>query len=200
MLFYFAGTLMWTYFADSFSKISNVFVANANLFRKVYFPRLIIPLSILLSNLLTWTLQFLTFSAFLIFYRWRGIEVETNNLAFLMPLLVLMIAGLGLGLGIFVSALTTKYRDLSFLLTFGIQLVMYATPVIYPMSTIPQEYRWLFLLNPLTPIMEAFRFGFLGAGTFSWSQLAWSGLVISLFLLWSLIIFGRVEKTFVDTV
>ncbi len=200
LLFYFSGVLMWTYFSETFSKVSNVFFANANLFRKVYFPRLIIPLSILLSSLLTWFLQFLTLASFMLFYRWKGVVIATNSLALMTPVLLLMLAAFGLGLGILVTALTTKYRDLSFLLSFGIQLMMYGTPVIYPMSSIPESYRWLFLLNPLTPVFETFRYGFLGAGTFSWSQLAWSAFAIALVLLWALIVFSRVEKTFVDTI
>ncbi len=199
-LFYFSGVLMWTYFSDTFSKVSNVFIANANLFRKVYFPRLILPLSILLSSLLTWLLQFFTLLGFMFWYHYHGVSISTNTMVLVTPLLVLMLAAFALGLGIFVSALTVKYRDLSFLLSFGIQLMMYGTPVIYPLSTLPEAYRWLLLLNPLTSVIETFRYAFLGAGTFSWSNLAWSAGVISLFLVWALIIFGRVEKTFVDTI
>lgn len=200
LLFYFSGTIMWFYFSDSFLKISTFFTTNAKLFQKVYFPRLIIPLSILLSSFFGWLLQFATFLGFVAFYKWKGFPVETGSVALLTPVLLLLVAALGLGLGIFVSALTTKYRDLSFLLSFGIQLLMYATPVIYPMSSIPEKYQWLVLVNPLAPLIEAFRFGFLGEGTFAWRYLAVSGATTAAVLVFGLMIFGRVEKTFVDTV
>jgi lipopolysaccharide transport system permease protein len=200
LLFYFSGTFTWLYFSDVFTKVSGSFIANANLFRKVYFPRLIIPISILVSGMATWLLQLLTFGVFIAYYRWTGSDVRPNSVALLTPALLLMLAAAALGLGILVAALTMKYRDLSFLLSFGIQLMMYATPVIYPVSAIPEEYRWLFYLNPLTPIMEAFRYGFLGSGTFSWPQLAASAAAIALILLLGLSFFGRAEKTFVDLV
>lgn len=199
-LFYLAGTLMWSAFSDTFLKISGFFITNAKIFRKVYFPRLIVPLSTLISSLIVWCLQFVMFLAFIIFYRYRGIEITPSRLSLLTPLLLLLLAALATGLGIFVSALTIKYRDLSFLLNFGIQLMMYATPVIYPLSTVPENYRWILLLNPLTPIMEAFRYSFLGQGSFSWSQLGFSAVVISAILLIGLSVFGRVEKTFIDLV
>ncbi len=199
-LFYFSGTFMWASFSDAFLKISSFLTVSAKILRKVYFPRLIIPLSILISNLLVWCLQFVFFLGFVAFYRLRGVEIEMNAMAFMAPLLLLMLAGLGLGLGLFVAALTVKYRDLSFLLSFGIQLMMYATPVIYPLSTVPERFRWLLLLNPLTPIMEAFRYGFLGQGSFTWGQLGTSAVLIVLVLLWALSIFSRAEKTFVDLI
>ncbi len=199
-LFYFSGTFMWQYFSDTFLKTSNFFVASAKILRKVYFPRLIIPLSILISNVLVWLLQFAMFIGFLSFFRLRGVDVGTNRIAWLTPVLLLLLAAFGMGLGTLASALTVKYRDLSFLLTFGIQLMMYATPVIYPLSTVPQEYRWLLLLNPLTPVLEAFRYGFLGQGSFTSIQLGVSALAIAVTLLIGLAAFSRAERTFVDLV
>lgn len=200
VLFYYSGTVMWFYFSDSFSKISSTFTTNAKIFRKVYFPRLVMPLATLSSNLLAWSLQFSAFIAFIVFYRLRGIDVHTNLVAALTPVLILLLAACGLGLGTIVAAFTTKYRDLSFLLSYGIQLLMYATPVIYPVSTIPDKYRWVFFLNPLTSIIETFRYGFLGEGSFAWSQLAMSAGIIAVLFLLGLSLFGRVEKTFVDLV
>jgi lipopolysaccharide transport system permease protein len=166
----------------------------------VYFPRLAVPVSILISNLVTFAIQLTLFVAFLLFFMWTGARVSPSLWLFLLPILILMMAGLGLGFGIIISSLTTKYRDLRFLVTFGVQLMMYATPVIYPVSSIPEKYRWLILANPMTPIVEAFRYAFLGTGTVSLSQLLYSfGFMIVLVILGA-IIFNRVEQTFMDTV
>ncbi len=199
-LFYMSGTVVWGYFADCLNKTSNTFVQNAGLFGKVYFPRLAVPVSILISNLVTFAIQLALFIAFLLFFMWTGSRVSPSLWLFLLPILILMMAGLGLGFGIIISSLTTKYRDLRFLVTFGVQLMMYATPVIYPVSSIPEKYRWLILANPMTPIVEAFRYAFLGTGTVSLSQLLYSfGFMIVLVILGA-IIFNRVEQTFMDTV
>ena len=168
-LFYMSGTVIWTYFADCLSKTSNTFVQNANLFGKVYFPRMAVPVSILFSNLITFGIQFGFFLVFMAFFALSGSSVHPNIWMLLSPVLVLMMAGLGLGFGIIISSLTTKYRDLRFLVQFGVQLLMYATPVIYPVSSIPARFQVLIQANPMTPIVEAFRYAFLGAGSVNWA-------------------------------
>lgn len=199
-LFYMSGTVVWGYFADCLNKTSNTFVQNAGLFGKVYFPRLAVPVSILISNLVTFTIQLTLFIVFVLFFMWTGNRINPNSWLFLLPILVLMMAGLGLGFGIIISSLTTKYRDLRFLVQFGVQLMMYATPVIYPVSAIPEAYRWIILINPMTPIVEAFRFAFLGAGTVDWTQLLYSFSFMLVLVFLGAIIFNRVEQTFMDTV
>lgn len=199
-LFYMSGTVVWSYFADCLNKTSNTFVQNAGLFGKVYFPRLAVPISILISNLVTFAIQLTLFIVFMFFFLWTGNRVNPNWYLLLLPLLILMMAGLGLGFGIIISSLTTKYRDLRFLVQFGVQLMMYATPVIYPVSSIPEKFRWIILANPMTSIVETFRYAFLGAGTVSWNQLLYSfGFMLVVVFLGS-IIFNRVEQTFMDTV
>ncbi|NUM47368.1 MAG: ABC transporter permease [Anaerolineales bacterium] len=200
-LFYMSGTVVWAYFADCLNKTSNTFVQNANLFGKVYFPRMAVPVSILLSNLITFFIQFALFLVFVGYFVLRGTAITPNWLwVALSPLLILMMAGLGLGLGIIISSLTTKYRDLRFLVQFGVQLLMYATPVIYPVSSIPERFQWIILANPMTPIVEAFRAAFLGAGTVNVGHLAYSfGFMLVVVFLGS-VIFNRVEQTFMDTV
>jgi lipopolysaccharide transport system permease protein len=199
-LFYLSGTVIWQYFAECLNKTSQTFIANAQLFGKVYFPRLAVPVSILFSNLISFAIQFALFLCFFAYYTLNGTGVKPNAWILLTPLLLLMMAGLGLGFGIIVSALTTRYRDLRFLVTFGVQLWMYATPVIYPLSSIPERYRLLIQANPLTPIVEAFRFAFLGAGTVNLAQLAYSFTFMLAVLMIGTLIFNRVEATFMDTV
>jgi len=200
-LFYMSGTVVWSYFAACLTKTSETFVQNANLFGKVYFPRMAVPVSILFSNLITFAIQFALFLVFVLYFILRGTSVQPNWLWIaLSPLLLLMMAGLGLGLGIIISSLTTKYRDLRFLVQFGVQLLMYATPVIYPASSIPQRFQWIILANPMTSIIEAFRYAFLGAGNANLAQLGYSfGFMVVVVFLGS-IIFNRVEQTFMDTV
>jgi len=200
-LFYMSGTVVWSYFAACLTKTSETFVQNANLFGKVYFPRMAVPVSILISNLITFAIQFALFLVFVLYFILRGTSVQPNWLWIaLSPLLLLMMAGLGLGLGIIISSLTTKYRDLRFLVQFGVQLLMYATPVIYPASSIPQRFQWIILANPMTSIIEAFRYAFLGAGNANLAQLGYSfGFMVVVVFLGS-IIFNRVEQTFMDTV
>src|SRR5512136_547355 len=174
-LFYMSGTVIWTYFATCLTKTSETFVQNSQLFGKVYFPRLAVPVSILISNLITFLIQFLLFLGFVAYFILRGTSIQVNwAWIALSPILLLMMAGLGLGLGIIISSLTTKYRDLRFLVQFGVQLLMYATPVILPISSFPERFRWIILANPMTPIVEAFRYAFLGAGTVSLPNLAYS--------------------------
>ena len=199
-LFYMSGTVVWGYFADCLNKTSNTFVQNAGLFGKVYFPRLAVPISILISNLVTFVIQLTLFIVFMLFFMWTGNRVNPNGYLLLLPILILMMAGLGLGFGIIISSLTTKYRDLRFLVQFGVQLMMYATPVIYPVSSIPEQFRWIILANPMTSIVETFRYAFLGAGTVSWNQLLYSfGFMFVVVFLGS-VVFNRVEQTFMDTV
>ena len=200
MLFYLAGVTCWTYFAESLTKTSETFTTNANIFGKVYFPRVIVPLSIIVSNLLKFGVQFLLFLAFVGYYLAIGANIHMNLWALLLPLLILLMGGLGLGMGMIISSMTTKYRDLRFLLTFAVQLFMYATPVIYPLSTIPDKYRLLVLANPITPIVETFRYGFLGKGTVDVLHLAYSGAFMVVVLGLAMIIFNQVEKNFMDTV
>lgn len=199
-LFYLSGTVIWSYFATCLKKTSNTFINNANLFGKVYFPRLAVPVSILLSSLVSFGIQLALFIGFLLLYAARGAAVHPNSWLLALPLLLFLLAGLSLGFGIIISALTTRYRDLQQLVTFGIQLLMYATPVIYPVSSIPENLRWIILANPLTPIIEAFRYAFLGAGTVSPIQLIYSSIFMMVILFLGLLIFNRVEATFMDTV
>lgn len=200
-LFYMSGTVVWSYFAECLNKTANTFTQNANLFGKVYFPRLAVPVSILISNLITFLIQFAMFLIFTLYFVFRGAPIQPNWLwVALSPILILIMAGLGLGFGIIISSLTTKYRDLRFLVTFGVQLLMYATPVIYPVSSIPERYQWIILANPMTPIVEAFRYAFLGAGTANVNSLLYSFVFMLAVVFLGSVIFNRVEQTFMDTV
>jgi len=199
-LFYLSGTIVWKYFADCLNSTSNTFVNNAHLFGKVYFPRLAVPVSVVISNLIGFGIQFLMFLAFLLFYRLQGAAIQPQVAILLLPLLIVQIAALGLGFGIIVSSLTTKYRDLAQLVTFGVQLWMFLTPVVYPSSSVPDKWRWALALNPMTPVIEAFRYAFLGTGSIN--LLSWMvSLAASLCILFgAILLFNRVEKTFMDTV
>jgi lipopolysaccharide transport system permease protein len=199
-LFYMAGITAWNYFADCLTKTSTVFRDNANIFGKVYFPRLIMPLSIVVSNLVRFGVQMLLFFMMLGYYAFTGAAFAPNAYILLFPILVLQMALLGLGLGLVITALTTKYRDLAFLISFGVQLMMYATTVIYPLSAAPANYKWLIELNPMTGIIEAFRFGFLGQGELTFSSFGYSVVFTLVALVLGVIIFNKTEKTFVDTV
>jgi lipopolysaccharide transport system permease protein len=200
MLFYMAGVTAWTYFAECLNRTSTTFILNASVFGKVYFPRLCVPLSVVISNLIKFAIQFALFLGFLAYFRLRGATVHPNLAMLLTPFLLLMMAALGLGVGIIVSALTTKYRDLQVLVTFGVQLAMYATPVIYPLSIFPNSARWMVVLNPMAPIIEAFRYAFLGQGLFSWVYLGISAGIIGGILFLGILLFNHVERTFMDTV
>jgi lipopolysaccharide transport system permease protein len=202
-LFYMAGITAWNYFADCLTKTSTVFRDNANIFGKVYFPRLIMPLSIVVSNLVRFGVQMLLFFVMIGYYLFQkdmATLFHPNFYVLLFPILVLLMALLGLGLGLIITALTTKYRDLAFLITFGVQLMMYATTVIYPLSAAPPKYKWLIELNPMTGIIEAFRFGFLGEGDFTINTFGYSVVFTLISLVLGVIIFNKTEKTFVDTV
>lgn len=199
-LFYMAGITAWNYFADCLTKTSTVFRDNANIFGKVYFPRLIMPLSIVVSNLVRFGVQMLLFFLMMAYYAYTGGSFTPNAFVLLFPMLILLMALLGLGLGLIITALTTKYRDLAFLITFGVQLMMYGTTVIYPLSAAPAKYKTLIELNPMTGIIEAFRYGFLGQGEFTVSSFGYSVAFTLLALVLGVVIFNKTEKTFVDTV
>ncbi|MCR4659100.1 MAG: ABC transporter permease [Bacteroidales bacterium] len=202
-LFYLAGVCMWQYFSDCLGKTSNTFVDNAGIFGKVYFPRLVVPVANIISNLVRFGIQL---GLFLIVYAVYQLfiipgQIHTNWYALLLPLLVVMMAGLALGFGILFSSLTTKYRDLQLLLSFFVSLWMYATPVIYPLSTISNaKIRMVMGLNPLTGIIEAFKYGMLGSGTFSWGMLGYSFAFMVVLLAIGIVVFNRVQRTFMDTV
>ncbi|MFN2199682.1 MAG: ABC transporter permease [Caldilineaceae bacterium] len=199
-LFYMSGTVIWGYFAMCLNKTSNTFVSNRGLFGKVYFPRLAVPISVAISNLVNFGIQFLLFVVFVIFFMVAGSDVHLNAAILLTPLLILMLAGIGLGFGIIVSSMTTRYRDLTQLVAFGVQLLMYATPVIYPLSAVPERLRPIIALNPLTAIIETFRYGYLGAGDVGYGGLIYSFCFMVVVLLTGLIYFNRIEQTFMDTV
>ncbi len=199
-IFYLAGNTVWGYFSQSLTSVSTVFTANAAMFSKVYFPRLTMPLSIVIANLVRFGIQFALFLLVWVFYLATSSAIHPNAYLLLTPVLVVLMGLLSLGLGMIFSALTTKYRDLAMLLTFGVQLALYATPVIYPLSKVPAKYLWIILSNPMSAITETFRVGFLGSGTFSWLYLGYSAGATLLILLIGTVIFNRVEKSFTDTV
>lgn len=202
-LFYLSGICIWQYFNDCLTKTSSTFVDNAAIFGKVYFPRLIVPLANVTSNLLRFGIQFTLFLVVYAIYQIFIIpgQIHTNAYVLLLPLLIVMLAGLALGFGILFSSLTTKYRDLTLLLDYFVRLWMYATPVIYPLSTITNEkLRFVMSLNPLTGIVEAFKYGMLGEGQFSWAMLAYSFVFMMILLAVGIVIFNRVQRTFMDTV
>lgn len=200
VLFYMSGIVVWNYFAGCLTKTSDTFTANAGIFGKVYFPRLVMPISAVITNLLTFLIQFVLFLAFFFYFILEGSSVNPNLWISVMPVLLVQMAALGLGVGIIVSSMTTKYRDLAFAVGFGVQLWMYTTPIVYPMSQIPGKWQWLFALNPMAAIVETFRFAFLGAGAARPVHMAISLGMTVLVLLAGIVLFSRVEKTFMDTV
>jgi lipopolysaccharide transport system permease protein len=202
-LFYLSGIILWNYFSESLTKTSDTFLANQAVFGKVYFPRIIVPLSVTITGLIKMSIQLGVFVIVYIYFVIKGSDIAPNSYALLFPVLILIIAGLSLGFGIIISSLTTKYRDLKFLLTFAVQLWMYATPVIYPLSVLQgshQKYMWLIQANPLTAVLETFKYGFLGQGTFSWVALAYSALLTVVVLVTGIVIFNKVEKNFMDII
>lgn len=199
-LFYMSGILLWNYFNSAFMVSSNVFTTNASVFGKVYFPRLVVPLSGITSNLIKFGIQLILFIAIYLYYYIQGVNLSINWIIILFPVLILMIALHAMSWGLIISALTTKYRDLTQLVTFGIQLFMYVTPVIYPLSAAPEKYRMLISFNPLTPIFETFKYSCMGSGSLDWIGLGYSFIVLLITLFLSIIIFNRVERNFMDTV
>ncbi len=199
-LFYLSGNVMWSYFANNINKTSTTFVGNAALLGKVYFHRMVIPISVALSNLISFAIQLAIFLVALAIYYFNGSNVHITSWILCFPLFLLMLAGYGLGAGIIVSALTTRYRDLTNLVTFGVTLLMYGSSVIFPLSKVPEKYQWVILCNPLVPIMEGFRRGFLGAGEVTMTQVGISFGVMLAVLAVGMMLFTHVEKTFMDTV
>lgn len=200
LLFYLAGVTAWQYFAECFKKTANSFTLNAAIFGKVYFPRVIVPMSVTITNLIAFCIQFLLFLSFLFYYYITGSQIKPSIYILMFPVLILMMGIMGLGFGMLVSSMTTKYRDLQFLVVFGVQLLMYTTPVIYPISSISEKYQWLILANPMSSVIETFRFSFLGAGSLNWWGLLYSFLFTIGVFLTGLLIFNRTEKNFMDTV
>lgn len=199
-MFYLAGIVCWQYFADCLTKTSNTFIDNQGIFGKVYFPRLIVPLATVISNLVRMLIQFLLFIAVYIYYIVVGVKVAPNLYILLVPLLIIMLAGLSLGFGIIISSLTTKYRDLTILFNFIVQLWMYATPIIYPLSTMPPNRQWIMALNPVTSIIETFKYGTMGVGTFNWAHLSYSFVFMSVLLFVGIVVFNKVQRSFMDTI
>ncbi|WP_340203192.1 ABC transporter permease [Ascidiimonas sp. W6] len=201
ILFYLSGIVAWNYFAECFNLTADTFKKNEAIFSKVYFPRIVMPLSVVVSNLGKFFIQLGLFLAtFFYFLFFTESEIQPNTYLLLFPVLVLIMGGLGLSAGLIISSMTTKYRDLTFLVKFGVSLLMYATPVVYPLSEIDPKYRWIAELNPLTAVFEAFKYGFLGAGTFTWGSLSYSIVVTFVLLIIGTLVFNRTEKTFIDTV
>ncbi len=199
-LFYFSGILFWNYFSDCLNRNSRVFIENQAVFGKVYFPRLVVPLSVTVSNLVRLAIQTGVFVVLYIYFVLNGAAVAPNGYLALLPVFIVITAGLSLGFGVIFSSLTTKYRDLTFLLQFGVQLWMYVTPIIYPLSSIPANKQWVVMLNPMSSVIEAFKFAALGTGFFSWFWLAYSALFMVVLLLLGVVVFNKIEKTFIDIV
>jgi len=201
ILFYMSGITCWNYFSGSLEQISRVFRDNQNVFGKVYFPRLIVPLSIVVSNLMKLSIQLILFVCVLSYYIFfSDVSISINSVVLLLPLLILIISGLALGFGLIITSLTNKYRDLIFLLSFGIQLAMYMTPVIYPLSTLSEKAQFWLLLNPLTSVIETFKFGFFGRGIFDVYHLFYSAVFMFFILFAGIVTFNKTEKNFMDTV
>ncbi|MCI5221589.1 MAG: ABC transporter permease [Candidatus Electrothrix sp. AR4] len=199
-LFYMSGNVLWSYFAACLTVNANTFIGNAGIFGKAYFPRLTVPISSIISNLLRFLIQFVLFIGFYFYFFWKGAPFQPKIWIVVFPILVLQMALLSLGMGILVSSLTTKYRDLSFAMGLVIQLWMYATPIVYPLTLVPDWLRPWYVLNPMVSIVESFRYAFLGSGAMQWGYVAVSWLVTLLVLFIGVVLFSRIEKTFMDTV
>lgn len=199
-LFYMSGNILWAFFSSCLNRSSSTFLSNARLFGKVYFPRLVMPLSGIIYNSITFVVQFAMFLILILIYMFTGANVQPNLLVLLLPILMIQTSLLGTGFGLIISSLTTKYRDLNVLVSFGVALWMYFTPIVYPISQVPEKLRGLILLNPVAPIVETFRFAFLGCGTFEWLYLLISMAVTALVLFFGIMVFNQVEKDFIDTV
>ena len=202
-VFYLSGLVCWNYFSDCLTKCSDTFNANQQIFGKVYFPRLIVPLSITVSNLIKMTIQLGLFLVVYIYYYVKLDCFHINPTILLFPLLILMLGCLGLGFGLIISSMTTKYRDLRFMISFGVQLWMYITPVIYPLSVMKNNYShymWVIVANPLTSILETFKYGFTGVGVFDWGYLVYSFIFTLVILLLGIVVFNRVQKNFMDVI
>ena len=199
-LFYMSGNVLWSFFSSNLNKGSSTFLSNARIFGKVYFPRLVMPIANVIFNFINFALQTVVYIILVVVYALMGTGVHPNLMILLTPLLVLQTALLGMGIGLIVSSITTKYRDLNILVNFGISLLMYITPVVYPISEAPLGLGTVLLLNPVAPIVETYRYAFLGSGAFHWVYWLVSLGVTALILLFGLVIFNKVEKNFIDTV
>ncbi|MGD1839553.1 MAG: ABC transporter permease [Thermonemataceae bacterium] len=199
-LFYLCGTTVWNYFASCFGKTSGTFVNNAQIFGKVYFPRLTVPVSTVIASLFSFGINFIVFLIFYTYFYFTSDSISPNGWVLAVPLFLLIMAFQGLGFGIIISSLTTKYRDLTFLVTFGIQLFMYLSPVIYPMSSLSPKLQLYMSFNPIAPVLEGFRYAFLGSGVFNLQMLLYSILVTLVLFFGGVAIFHRVERNFMDTV
>lgn len=200
ILFYFSGNMAWSYFSECLGRSSGTFLGNVGVFSKVYFPRLVVPLAGSVSALMRFGIQVLLFFAIYLYFYFNGVNVQPNIYALLFPVIIVMLAGLGIGFGLIVSSITTKYRDMALLFGFFTQLWMYASPVIYPLSSIPDKYRWLAEINPLTSVIEAMKYGLMGQGTFSWYSLGYSFLIMIVVLIVGIWRFNQTERNFVDVV
>jgi lipopolysaccharide transport system permease protein len=200
-LFYMSGNVCWFYFSDCLNQTSSTFTANQAMFGKVYFPRLVVPIATVLSNLLRFGIQLGLFVAFYLWFFFCGSDICPNWTIILIPLFIVMLAGLGLGFGILVSSMTTKYRDLTILFTFIVQLWMYGTPIVYPISMVTNDaLRLLIMANPMTSVIEAFKYATLGQGYFSWLALGYSFTFMTILLVLGIVVFNKVQRSFMDTV
>ena len=199
-LFYLAGITVWNYFGECLNKTSTVFKDNAAIFGKVYFPRLIVPLNIVISNVLKFSIQFILLLSCIFFYYVKGIQIHFTWAIILFPIMILLTALQGVGIGMIIAALTTRYRDILFLVGFGLQLMMYATPIIYPLSTTPENLKWLIEANPMTAVIETFRYGFLGKGSYAPAAIGYSFSCAIFLFLSGVILFNKAEKNFIDTI
>ncbi len=199
-LFYLTGVTFWNYFSSCLTATSNTFVSNASVFGKVYFPRLIVPFSVVISNLMKLAIQFILLLVMWFYYLMFTDKIHPQSTIIFMPVILLMFALMGLGFGLIFSAMTTKYRDLTFLIAFGVQLLMYASGVIYPVSGVSPEHQWILFLNPLIPLMEAIKYSFLGEGIMNWYYIGYSAIFTIVVLISGVLIFNKVEKGFIDTV
>lgn len=199
-IFYMAGTVCWNYFSLCLRNTANTFVKNAKLFGKVFFPRLTVPISVIIISLLQFVIQFTIFLGFLTYFIFKGSSLNPNISIIHLPLLLLLVSFQSFGIGILISALTAKYRDLTYALDLGIQLWMYATPIVYPLSQVPDDIKIIFWLNPMTIVIECFRFMFLGQGTIEINGILISVLITFIFLLMGILMFSKIERTFMDTV
>ena len=199
LVFYMAGITLWNYFSTCLTSVSGVFNVNASIFGKVYFPRLIMPLTIVISNLMKFGVQFLLFICFVIYFTLQN-QIQPNNWILLTPLIIVLMALISMGIGLILSSMTTKYKDLNQLIGFGVQLFMYATPVIYPSSSVPSTYQWVVELNPLVGLFDYMRYAYLGVGNFNFSNLVYPSIFSIVILAIGILVFNKTQKTFMDTV
>ena len=199
-LFYLAGTVTWGYFAACLTTTSSTFVSNSDIFGKVFFPRMTVPIAIVITGLFQFIIQFVIFLGFLLYYWSQGAQVEPTIMVFTLPLILLQMVILGLGIGILISSLVTKYRDLLFAMSFAVQIWMYITPVVYPLTQVPEKYRMLYVLNPMVSIVESFRGAFLGVSSIETNHILISVIVTIGIFFTGVVLFSRIEKTFMDTV